>query len=109
MKLAREIRRKVRGLKFPLLLLGLFVYAQYHMFSGDRGIMVWHTLKEQVAELKIENDKLANQQKKLQIEVARLKGANPDVDYLDQLIRQNMGYMRRDERVIYLPATQISH
>lgn len=102
MKLAREIRRKMRGLLVPLLVVGLFGYTQYHLFSGDRGLFVWFNLREQVSDLKKENILIAEKRDRLSEEVERLKTTKPDLDFIEQVARENLGYLKPNERVIYI-------
>lgn len=102
MKLAREIRRKIRGLIVPLLVLGLFGYTQFHLFSGDRGLFVWVNLREQVSDLKKENILIAERRDRLSEDVERLKSNQPDLDFIEQTARENLGYLKPNERVIYI-------
>lgn len=89
----------------PIILLALFlVYIYYHTISGERGLTTWLTLSDKIEQLERENTALEKKVEALETEVNRLSPQNPDIDYLDELARRNLGVLHPDEKIIIVPA-----
>lgn len=102
MKLMRELRRNGRQVILPVLLAFALVYIYYHMLSGERGLLVWYSLRQQVHDLQQDNTVLAEQVTFLKDKVARFKEGTADKDFIDQTVRHDLGVARPDEKIIYL-------
>ncbi len=102
MKFLRELEYSIKRIALPVFFMFLLGYIFYHTVSGERGISVWYTLSDQVRELKKENKALAAQIAILQRDVDRLSGNNPDIDYIDELVRRNLPVLQKNEQVAYI-------
>jgi len=99
----RELKQGLKKAFLPALMLFLLGYIHYHTFSGERGLIVWYELSSQIAELQTENARLAATIAGLEADVRRLSVKKPDYDFIDELARSELGVIKKDEVVIYLP------
>lgn len=99
----RDLKQGLKRAFLPALLLFLLGYIYYHTFSGDRGLIVWYELQSQVQELQIENAKLTAIVTNLENDVRRLSAKTPDRDFLDELARRELGLIKKNEVVAYIP------
>ena len=101
--LVREFKYSLKRFA-PIILLALFLlYIYYHTISGERGLGAWFTFSDKVQTLQQENAVLEEKVKQLQAEVDRLSVKTPDIDYLDELARRNLGVVHPQEKIIIVP------
>lgn len=103
MKLVQETAQHLKAFSIPALVLFVLVYTYYQLLTGDRGLLVWYELSQQVNLTKQQNAALAQQKEMLGTKVARLRPETLDLDFVDELIRRTLPMMRKDEIVLYLP------
>ena len=103
MRILRELRLSSRRLILPVSLIFVLCYVYYHTLTGDRGLLVWYVLHQQVEQLQAENAALQSNVDRLQRDVDRLSAKSPDLDYIDEVVRRNMPVMKPGERVVYIP------
>ena len=99
----RDLKIGLRRAFWPSLLIFLLGYIHYHTFSGDRGLIVWYELSSQVEMLQAENARLEATITELETDVRRLSAKQPDRDFLDELARRQLGVVKANETVVYLP------
>lgn len=102
MKLFYETSRSIKAFSIPALLTFVLVYTYYQMLTGDRGLMTWYELNQQVGELSQENAALTQQRGLMETKVARLRDDTLDVDFVDELSRRMLPVTRSNEKVYYL-------
>lgn len=106
-----DIAKRARQLAVPLLCVSALGYFLFHTIQGDRGVMAWLMLKQ---ELRIADAKLAGlEAERLTISnrVARLSPQTLDPDLLDEEVRLMLNLAAEDEAVIMrdrLPAPAAS-
>ena len=108
MSLVVELRRRGRhviGPTFGALVVGYFLF---HAVQGDRGILAWAELKQEVAEAEQTLDRLTKARRKLDSRVKLLRSGNLDRDLLDERARIVSGLANRDEIVIYDTQSEFS-
>ena len=78
------------------------IYLIYFFVNGQRGLLKYFYLQKQNIEfnktiniLKIENDYYADR-------IKRLQPNTIDLDFLDENVRKNLGFIDKNERVIIL-------
>ena len=103
MDLVAEIRKRLRFMIGPILGLSAICYFAYHVVHGERGILAWHQLERQVGEAQTELHQIRGQREVLEHRVKLLHYESLDADLLDEVVRRNLGYGRRDEIVIQTP------
>lgn len=87
----------------PFVGLSAICYFSYHVVHGERGILAWNQLERQVAEAQAELGQIRSQREVLEHRVSLLHHDSLDADLLDEVVRRNLGYGRRDEIVVRIP------
>jgi cell division protein FtsB len=103
MDLVAEMRKRLRFMIGPILGLSAICYFAYHVVQGERGILAWHQLEQQVGEAQTELSQIRGEREVLEHRVKLLHYESLDADLLDEVVRRNLGYGRRDEIVIRTP------
>lgn len=98
---------RVQPLLLPLAAVLVMVYTADQLLTGERGLVTWRVMREQVqqlntdvAQLEADNARLLARigVLKLQAEQGRRPAAREDLE--DELIRRELGYVRPGEKVI---------
>jgi cell division protein FtsB len=96
----------------PIVLGLLMLYIGDQVFGAERGIFTWRVMKTQVADLLAEQAQLQADIKRLQQEITLLKGVplmdakgrvvgtRPNPDFLDELLRRDVGLVKPGDQVI---------
>jgi cell division protein FtsB len=103
MDLVAEMRKRLRFMMGPILGLSAICYFAYHVVQGERGILAWRQLERQVGEAQAELSQIRGEREVLEHRVKLLHYESLDADLLDEVVRRNLGYGRRDEIVIRTP------
>jgi len=98
-----DLRRYLRQIAVPLIGASLMGYFGYHAIQGDRGLMAWLALKQQVRQADAQLASLQGEQLTLANRVQRMSPATLDSDLLDEQTRLMLNYARDDEVVIMRP------
>ena len=87
---------------FFLLMLSffIFIYLAYFLINGDKGIISYYKLKNKNYEYTILLSKLDNDNKIIVDRITRLKPNTIDLDYLDEKIKDQTGYLNSNELLI---------
>lgn len=93
----------VKSYLFSALIILCFFYGFYQLFS-DRGLFTLYRVHKELEHQKQENEILKQRQKYLESRVEKLeeKSENFDYDYLDEVIRDRLGVIKKTEKVIYV-------
>ena len=73
-----------------ILVLGC-VYFAYHLIQGDRGLLSWMGLRNEILQTQILLDKARNDQKKIEQKVKLLSPETLDLDLLEEQNRKVLG------------------
>lgn len=106
MALVHEIRRRARQVAPQALFACTLAYFVYHAVHGDRGVMAWLKLKDELAQARAEQAELAAQRADLEHRVGLLRGNPMDADLLDERARLLLNYGHPDELTILLHPKQ---
>ncbi len=101
MSLLYEVRRRARAAALPLIAALALGYFGYHAVQGDRGVLTWLQLKQEVAATGAELEAARAARLGLERRVALLKPEGLDRDMLDERARAVLGLARADE-VVFL-------
>lgn len=101
MFITKEIRRRASHVIGPFLGLTLVVYFAYHTVQGDRGLMAWWQLNQQVKQAEETLAKLEDTRNTLDRRASLLRPDHLDPDMLEERARLmlNMGH---DDEVVVL-------
>lgn len=80
-----------------------FFYGFYQLFS-DRGLFTLYKLSNELEQQKQENQLLKQRQEYLESRVKKLEENSEffDYDYLEEIIRDKLGVIKKTEKVIYI-------
>jgi cell division protein FtsB len=100
MQALNAIRLRARVIIGPILGISLVVYFAYHLVQGDRGLIAWLRLTQQIdeahmtlAQVQAERDPLAHR--------VSLMRDRLDPDLLDETARSSLNLVGSDEIVIF--------
>ncbi len=100
MGLALELRRRVRPAIAPFLFAIAVSYFAFHFVQGDRGLIAWLRLNQQIEDSQAQVALLAAQRARLEHRVGLLRPDHLDRDMLDERTRAVLGVAHRDEVII---------
>lgn len=107
------LRANGRGLTLPALAGLLLIYTADQLFTGERGIVTWRVMHNQIDDLHQNVTELDADIARLESHINRLKGAPfengkrgaPDKDFIDELLRRDLGVLKAGEAVILVSGT----
>ena len=97
----KPLRLRLLVMPFCMALLGS--YLTYHALQGERGYFAWGELSKQRAEKERELQAIQSANAELLERIALLSGPTPDPDYLDERVREVLGFSAAGETVILIP------
>jgi cell division protein FtsB len=96
-----EIRRRARLIIGPVLGISLVAYFAYHLVQGDRGLMAWMRLNQQVREAKTTLAAVEAERSTLERRVDLLRADHLDRDMLDERARVQLNLAGPNDTVIF--------
>lgn len=101
MSFIMEIRRRGRHVAGAILGALLFAYFTFHAIQGDRGLLAWVQLKQQITHAMTDLTASADERNKWEGRIALLRSDHLDPDMLDERVRVVTGLGKKDEIVIF--------
>lgn len=95
-----EIRRRLRYAVAPLVGMAAVVYFSYHIVQGDRGLIAWVHLKNEIVKAEETLAEIRARKDDLDKRVRLLRPESLDPDMLEERARIMLDMGRADERVI---------
>jgi cell division protein FtsB len=102
MEIGREIRRRLRQVALPLLGACLSAYFVFHAIHGDRGILAWLRLNQELKAAAAEATQAADDRAAMERRVTLLSNTSLDLDILEERARVMLNYAHPDDLVIFL-------
>ncbi|HSQ97186.1 MAG TPA: septum formation initiator family protein [Rickettsiales bacterium] len=90
--------QKILGIILTLLFV---LYASYHLYNGHYGFKSYITKQHRINQKNIELKKIENEVLTIKNKIENLQDDNLDSDLLDEEIRKNTGYAKKNEIIIY--------
>ncbi|WP_022726989.1 FtsB family cell division protein [Fodinicurvata sediminis] len=103
MAVLNEIRDRIRQVAPQVLAACVVAYFVFHAIQGDRGLLAYLQLTQQLEETEVVAQDLADRRMAWEHKVSLLKPGSLDPDMLEERARSVLNYLRDDEVVIYLP------
>lgn len=103
MALMTEIRRRLRFAVAPLVGMAAVVYFSYHIVQGDRGLIAWVHLQNEIEKAEDTLASVRARKDDLEKRVGLLRPDSLDPDMLEERARVMLDMGRADEIVIPLP------
>lgn len=100
MGVLHEIRRRARQVIPQVLLACTLGYFAYHTIQGDRGLLAWLRLENELKVTLVEASVLAEERLQLELRVRQLRPDGLDPDLLEERARVLLNYGRDDEVII---------
>ena len=98
-----EIRRRARLIAPQVLLVCLAAYFGYHAVQGDRGVLAWLRLEQELAQARALDRQLAAVQERLTRRVGLMRPDHLDPDMLEEQARLILNFGRPDDYLVLLP------
>ena len=102
MAVLHEIRRRARQIAPQAVAACAALYFVYHAVQGERGVLAWVRLQQDLAVVEETRDELVAERKTLERRVSLLRPDSLDPDLLEERARVMLNYARPDEVVIPL-------
>jgi cell division protein FtsB len=104
MRVVPELRRRARAITGPVLGVSLVCYFAYHLLVGDRGLLAWMELTQDLRDAKATLAALDLEKQTLERRVGLLQPEHLDADMLDERARATLNLVGPNEIVISLPS-----
>jgi cell division protein FtsB len=108
MQVSREFSRRLKSLAAQLLGACVAGYFIYHAVQGDRGILAWLRVNQQLEAAQVELAKSSADRAALEQRVALLNNSSLDLDMLEERARIMLNFSDPDDVVIFLPSNKAS-
>lgn len=103
MQLLEEIKDRLGQAVPQALAVAAVAYFAFHAIQGDRGLLAYKRLSEELRETQVLADKVAAERQRWENRVSLLRPEGIDPDMLEERARLLLNYLRDDEVIIYLP------
>ncbi len=103
MTFSHSLRRRIRRVSVSFLGVSATFYFVFHVFHGDRGLIAWAQLRQQVVEVKTTAKGMAAERRYLENKVRLLHPESLDPDMLDERARLMLNFGHPDELIILDP------
>jgi cell division protein FtsB len=100
MNLLGEIRRRAHHIVGPVAGITLFGYFAYHIVQGDRGLIAWLKLSQQVETTQLQYDEVVAKRAEISHRVGLLQLQSLDPDLLEERARGVLGLVHPDDIII---------
>lgn len=95
-----EFAKRARQLALPLLCVSVLAYFLFHTIQGDRGVVAWLMLKQDLRLAETRLTGIESERLMLANRVARLSPKTLDPDLLEEQVRVMLNHASEDEVVI---------
>ncbi len=92
----------IRPWLLPMACLAWGSYFAFHAVTGETGLLAWGGYRSEREHLSAEHTALATRKAALEHRVALLDPKHPDPDLADELVREQLNVVRKDEVVVPL-------
>jgi cell division protein FtsB len=103
MGLAHEVKKRTRAAIAPFLLILMVAYFGVSFVQGDRGLLAWIRLSDEIAVAQADLGELMAERASMEHRTQLLRPNQLDLDMLDERARTLLGFTHIDEIVIYVP------
>lgn len=104
MAVIQELRRRSKQVVLPVIGACVLGYFTYHTVQGDRGLLAYGRLNQEVTRAKNTLDSLQQDRAKLERRTDLLRNDSLDLDMLEERARQTFDLVHPDDLVVFLPA-----
>ncbi len=94
------VLKTAKAILLPGVIGGLILYFSYHALAGDQGLAAWTQLQAQESQLKADIERLKSEKSTLQASLVRLRDKTIDLDYVEEIARTKLSFVRPDELLV---------
>jgi len=94
------IKRRLRQVIFPLFGASIACYFVYHAIQGDRGVIAWLRVNQELQDAKATYATIEGQRATLEQRVALLSNSSLDLDMLEERARVMLNFTHPDDIVL---------
>jgi cell division protein FtsB len=102
MAIASILRRRARHVVLPLIGALFVAYFGYYAIQGDRGLLAYLRLAQEIRKAEITRELLAAERETIERRVKLLRPDSMDPDMLEERARETLGLGGKDEVVVML-------
>lgn len=84
----------------PVVSVCLLVYFVYHIIQGDRGILAWRRLQQQISVAETKLNTVKQEQDSLERNVRLMRPDSLDSDMLEEQAKEKLNFVHKDEVII---------
>lgn len=95
-----DYSKKIKQVLAPLLGAALVTYFTYHAVQGDRGLLAWWQLRQQMDAAEVDLAAITAEREYLESMISLLRPENLDLDMLDEQTRRVLAFARPNEFLI---------
>jgi cell division protein FtsB len=103
MVVLREMRRRARFLVGPVLAIAVSGYFAYNFVEGDRGMLAWFRLTQELRLAKANLGTVQQERAVLDRKVNNMRPEHVDPDLLDQEVRSRLDLAAPNEIIVIRP------
>ncbi len=92
--------RTLKAIFAPAALGAVILYFSYHALAGEQGLASWTQLQGDERQLEQELVALVRERDLKNADLARLRDETLDNDYLEEVARTKLSYVRSDELIV---------
>jgi cell division protein FtsB len=92
--------RTAQAIVVPGLLGALILYFSYWALAGDQGLARWTELQGKEEQLEADIERLKSERDALAASLVRLRDQTMDLDYIEEIARTKLSYVRPDEVLV---------
>lgn len=92
--------RTLKAIFAPAALGAVILYFSYHALAGEQGLASWTQLQGDERQLEQELVALERERDSKNADLARLRDETLDNDYLEEVARTKLSYVRSDELIV---------
>ena len=94
------VLQTAKAILLPAVIGALILYFSYHALAGDQGLSAWNGLQAEEAELETRLASLEAERVTLERSLERLRDHTLDLDYVEEIARTRLSYVRPDEVLV---------
>lgn len=92
--------KAIKAVLLPGAVGALILYFSYHALAGDQGLARWTELQGEQEELQVQIVRLKSDRDALKASLVRLRDKTMDLDYVEEIARTKLSYVRADEVLV---------
>jgi len=92
--------KAAKAILLPGVIGALMLYFSYHALAGEQGLARWTKLQGDQAQLEAQIVQMKAERDVLEASLSRLRDTTMDLDYVEEIARTKLSYVRSDEVLV---------